>query len=48
VDRFSPNVIVRGLRAFEEYAIETLAADGGSYGFAQRPPCRRSAITTAD
>jgi uncharacterized protein YcbX len=48
MDRFRPNIVVRGLDAFEEDRIDTLTAEDGRYGLGLRKPCRRCSIITTD
>lgn len=46
MDRFRPNVVVRGLGAFEEDFIETISAGGTSLRLVK--PCTRCVVTTTD
>jgi uncharacterized protein YcbX len=48
MDRFRPNIVLRGLAPFQEDSLEGLAATRGTYAFGLRKPCRRCAIITTD
>ncbi len=48
MDRFRPNIVIRGVEPFEEDAFDTLASIEGTYKFGIRKPCKRCPITTTD
>jgi len=48
MDRFRPNIVLRGLAPFQEDTLEGLADRRGAYALALRKPCRRCAIITTD
>lgn len=48
MDRFRPNIVVRGLAAFEEDRLDRLQRADGAYDLGLRKPCSRCAITTTD
>jgi hypothetical protein len=46
MNRFRPNVVLRGLPPFAEHRVRRL--DGGDFALALRYPCARCLITTID
>ena len=46
MDRFRPNIIVRGLEAFDEHRLSSLEGEGFRLGFCH--PCERCVVTTID
>ena len=46
MNRFRPNIVVRGLEPFEEHRLAGLA--GGAYGLEFCHPCERCVVTTID
>jgi len=48
MDRFRANIIIKGLKPFEEFELKKLASDKGKYSFGLRKPCRRCRIITID
>jgi uncharacterized protein YcbX len=46
MDRFRPNIVVRGLEAFAEHALKALAA--AEYRLRMCHPCQRCVVTTID
>jgi uncharacterized protein len=48
MDRFRPNIVIKGLEPFQENAIGRLITADGSIEFGLRKPCRRCKVTTVD
>jgi uncharacterized protein YcbX len=48
MDRFRANIIIKGVKAFEEFSIEKLMHESGKYSFGLRKPCQRCKVTTVD
>lgn len=48
MDRFRPNIVIRGLQPFKENDIEELQSQDGSLKFGLRKPCKRCKVTTVD
>lgn len=48
MDRFRPNLVIRGVQAFEEDQFKQLSAQSNKYQLGIRKPCQRCAITTTD
>ncbi len=48
MDRFRPNIVIRGVEPFEEDAFDTISSIESVYEFGIRKPCRRCPITTTD
>ena len=48
MDRFRPNIVIRGVSPFEENSFESLTSQEGNYNFGIRKPCQRCRITTID
>lgn len=46
MNRFRPNIVVRGLEAFAEH--QSAVLDGGTYGLRLCYPCERCVVTTID
>ena len=46
MNRFRPNIVIRGLDSFDEHGLELLGND--SYRFNFRTPCERCVVTTID
>jgi uncharacterized protein YcbX len=46
MDRFRPNIVIRGLNAFEEHRVKTLETPGFRLDFCH--PCQRCVVTTID
>lgn len=48
MNRFRPNIVIKGAGPFEENDIDTLGPQSGHYSFGLRKPCQRCKITTID
>lgn len=48
MNRFRPNIVLKGLKPFSENKIEYLNETAGKYKLAMRKPCQRCVITTID
>lgn len=46
MDRFRPNIVIRGLKPFKEHRLASLASDDFTLEF--RHPCQRCVVTTID
>ena len=48
MNRFRPNIVIKGLDAFRENRIDELASADGTYRLGLRKPCKRCKVTTVD
>lgn len=48
MNRFRPNIVIRGLKPFEENEIRELISVEGTYRLGVRKPCKRCKVTTID
>lgn len=48
MDRFRPNVVIRGIQSFQENQIEELRTPDGTFRLGLRKPCKRCKIITID
>jgi len=48
MNRFRPNIVIKGLEPFEENKIKTLVSADGTYRLGIRKPCKRCKVTTVD
>lgn len=48
MNRFRPNIVIKGLEPFAEDRLGRLRANGPAYEFALRKPCKRCKVTTVD
>ncbi|TVQ07435.1 MAG: MOSC domain-containing protein [Balneolaceae bacterium] len=48
MNRFRPNIVIKGLAAFRENRIDELASASGAYRLGIRKPCKRCKVTTVD
>lgn len=48
MDRFRPNIVIRGIEPFGENRIRQLTAGDGRYSLGIRKPCKRCKVTTVD
>ncbi|MCF7807349.1 MAG: MOSC N-terminal beta barrel domain-containing protein [Candidatus Marinimicrobia bacterium] len=48
MNRFRPNIVIRGVEPFGENSLDTLASNSGEYGLGIRKPCQRCHVTTID
>ena len=46
MDRFRPNIVVRGANALEENDIDSITETNGKFSLALRKPCKRCKVTT--
>lgn len=46
--RFRPNIVIKGLKPFEENKISELISVDGTYRLGVRKPCKRCKVTTVD
>lgn len=48
MNRFRPNIVIKGLDAFRENRIDELVSADGTYRLGLRKPCKRCKVTTVD
>lgn len=48
MDRFRPNIVIRGLKAFRENYIDYLQSENNTYSLGIRKPCKRCKVTTVN
>ncbi len=48
MDRFRPNIVIKGLQPFQENEINELQTADGTIRFGLRKPCKRCKVTTVD
>ena len=48
MNRFRPNIVIRGIEPFEEDRFESLNSNKGIYAFGIRKPCQRCVMTSLD
>ena len=48
IERFRPNIIVKGIDAFEEFNIDSLVHANKQFSFGLRKPCQRCKVTTVN
>lgn len=48
MDRFRPNIVIKGMGAFRENRIDELVSADGRYRLGIRKPCKRCKVTTVD
>lgn len=46
MDRFRPNIVIKNLKPFEEYKLETLMETENNFSLGLRKPCKRCKIVT--
>lgn len=48
MDRFRPNIVINGMKPFQENQIQQLVSSDGRFKFGLRKPCKRCKVTTVD
>ncbi|NBC25952.1 MAG: MOSC domain-containing protein [Bacteroidetes bacterium] len=48
MDRFRPNIVIKGIEPFEENRMRRLTTRDGRYSLGIRKPCKRCKVTTVD
>ncbi|CAN5151449.1 MOSC N-terminal beta barrel domain-containing protein [soil metagenome] len=48
MNRFRPNIVIKGMQPFYENNIDYLASSAGNYKLGIRKPCKRCKVTTVD